>query len=131
MENNFYIKVRRGDIIWLKDDISINLGDNVQDTSRPYIVISNDKNNRNNRCPIVNLACLTKQTHKANFPMHVLISGEKYGLDFDSVIYAEQLITVNKSMIQNKIASLDKEDLKRVNRAIYIQVINEKVPAII
>lgn len=121
--------VTRGDIVWLRKDLSINLGDNVQNINRPYVVISNNKNN--DLCPTINLACLTKQTHKANYPMHVLIKGCKYGLDYDSVIYAEQLITVNKKEISDKVAMLDISDLKKLDKAIYIQLINEKRPVMV
>lgn len=123
--------VIRGNIVWLKRDISINLGKNVQDIDRPYIVISNNINNTNDRCPIVNLACLSKKTDKAYYPMHVLINGKKYGMDFDSVIYVEQLITINKEMISDRVASLDDEDLKRLDRAIIVQLIDAKQPVLV
>lgn len=117
-------RVLRGDMVWLRRNLSINLGDNVQSIDRPYIVISNDTNNA--LCPTINLACLSKQVHKADYPMHVLIDGTKYGLEYDSVIYVEQIITVNKKEIAEKIARLDSEDLDKLDNAIYIQLINEK-----
>lgn len=115
--------ILRGDIVWPDKSMSFELGDNVQDITRPYVVISNNTNNA--LCPTVNLACLTKKTEKANYPMHVLIKGEKYGMKYDSVIYVEQIITINKSNIFRKFARLDKEDLKKLDKAIYIQLINE------
>jgi mRNA interferase MazF len=116
--------VTRGDIVWLKKDLSFNLGENVQDIHRPYVVISNNTNN--DLCPTINLACLSKQVGKANYPMHVLVCGNKYGLDFDSVIYVEQIITINKKEIADKIARLDAYDLKKLDKAIFIQLIDEK-----
>lgn len=120
------IKIVRGDIFWLNKDLSLNLGDNVQYLDRPYIVISNNLNNSNPKSPIINMACLTKQVSKAHYPMHVLIEGKKYGLDYDSVICTEQVITVNKKELKDRIATLDDEDLKKLNQAIIIQFINEK-----
>lgn len=116
--------VTRGDIVWLRKDLSFNLGENVQDIHRPYVVISNNTNN--DLCPTINLACLTKKIGKANYPMHVLIYGAKYGLDFNSVIYVEQIITINKKEIADNIARLDANDLKKLDKAIYIQLIDEK-----
>ena len=124
-------KVVRGEIIWLKKDISINLGSNVQDMDRPYVVISNNINNGNDDCPIINIACLTKKVSKSNYPMHVLIQGDKYGLNFDSVICAEQVMTVNKDLISDSIAVLDAEDIKKLDRAIAVQLICERQPAMV
>lgn len=118
------MNVRRGDIIWLYDDTPLfNIGENVQSQKRPYVVVSNNKNN--DKSPTVNLACISKQVKKANYPMHVFLDKEKYGLQYDSVIYAEQLATVNKSYIKETVASLDPVDMKKFNRALFIQVIDE------
>ena len=58
------IKVKRGDIIWLKDNIPCyEFGGSVQSTERPYVVISNDINNE--RCTTVNIASVSKAVNKA------------------------------------------------------------------
>ena len=119
-------KIVRGDIFWLNKELSLNLGKNVQFLDRPYVVISNNVNNSNEKSPIVNMACLTKQVSKSKYPMHVLIDGKKYVLDYDSVICTEQVITVNKQELKDRIATLDNDDLERLNKAIAIQLINEK-----
>ena len=126
MANENNRKIMRGDIFWLNKNLSINLGDNIQFLDRPYVVISNNINNNNDKSPIVNVACLTKQTNKSKYPMHVFISGKKYNLDYDSVICVEQTITINKNELKDKIDTLDEKDLERLNKAIYIQFINEK-----
>lgn len=115
---------KRGDIVWLCKSLNMYLGDNVQDINRPYVIISNNLNNR--LCPTVNVACLTKQDSKSNYPMHVLLNKYKYDLEYNSVIYVEQTITVNKNKITERVCSLDKIDLERLNDAVYIQFINEK-----
>lgn len=120
------IEVKRGDIVWLKEEVPyFTLGDNVQYTDRPYIVISNNVNN--SKAPTVNLACISKQVKKANYPMHVFLSKSKYNLQYDSVVYAEQILTINKSYVKEIVASLDATDMKKFNRAIYVQLIDEKL----
>lgn len=120
------MNVKRGDIIWLDENTPFfNAGENVQHKNRPYIVISNNKNN--DKAPTVNLACISKQVKKANYPMHVFLDKKKYNLEYDSVVYAEQLCTVNKCYVKEIVASLDSIDMKKFNRALYIQVIDEKV----
>lgn len=120
------MNVKRGDIIWLhKETPLFNIGENVQYPNRPYIVVSNNKNN--DKAPTVNLACISKQVKKANYPMHVFLDKTKYNLQYDSVVYAEQLCTVNKKYIKEVVASLDEIDMRKFNRALYIQVIDEKV----
>lgn len=116
--------LKRGDVVWISPDLSINLGKNVQDINRPYVIISNNMNNR--FCPTVNLACLSKQESKSHYPMHVLIDKDKYNLDFNSVIYVEQLMTVNKTEVIEIICSLDNEDLNRLDEAVYVQLIDER-----
>lgn len=118
------MRIKRGDIVWLNEELEINLGKNVQSISRPYVVISNNLNNK--LCPTVNVACLTTQDSKARYPMHVLLDKSKYGFKHNSVIYTEQVLTVNKHEIRSIISTLDKEDLEKLNQAIYIQLINEK-----
>lgn len=118
------MRIKRGDVIWLSEELSINLGKNVQDIKRPYVVISNNKNN--DHCPTINIACLTNQDTKANYPMHVFLNKNDYKyLYHNSVICAEQVLTVNKNEIIENMGSLNEKDLKKLNEAIYIQLIDE------
>lgn len=123
MKNNFNLK--RGDIVWLNARLVHKLGTNVQSITRPYVVISNNVNNK--FCPTINLASLSTQINKTNYPMHVIICKDKYNLKCDSIILTEQLITVNKNQVSRVVDRLDAEDLDRLNRALYIQVINENI----
>lgn len=115
---------KRGDIVWLSKYLRMNLGANVHDLDRPYVIISNNKNNK--LCPTVNLAAVTKQVQKSNYPMHVFLNKEEYELEYDSLICTEQVITVNQCEITDKIMSLSKKDIDRLNTAIYIQLIDVK-----
>ena len=57
--------------------------------------------------------------------MHVYLDKNKYGLKYNSVVFTEQVKTIPKKYIKENIASLDKEDIKKLNQAVYIQMINE------
>ena len=118
------IKVKRGDIVWLKDNVPYyEFGGSVQSTSRPYVVISNDINNE--KCTTINIASISKAVKKAAYPMHVYLDKNKYGLKYNSVVFTEQVKTIPKNYIKEKVASLDKEDIKKLNQAVYVQMINE------
>ena len=123
------IKVKRGDIIWLKKEMLFELlGKSVQDLERPYLVISNNKNN--DKAPTINIVSLSKQLKKANYPMHVLLEKAKYnGLKKDSVVLVEQIKTIEKIYVKEKVGSLDKEDINKLNKAIFIQFIDDKLEA--
>lgn len=116
--------IKRGDIVWLTEEVPYFLmGDNVQYSNRPYIVISNNINNK--KCPTVNLACISKQVKKANYPMHVFLDKRKYNLRYNSVIFAEQLSTINREYIKEVVASLDDDDKKKLNSALSTQILTE------
>ena len=116
------INIKRGDIVWLKPNIDYhNIGGSVQDINRPYIVISNDINNT--KANIVNLACISKQIRKSKYPMHVYLDKNKYNLKYNSVAFMEQISTVPKDFINEKIGSLDEDDIKKLNKAIITQMI--------
>lgn len=120
------LTVKRGDIVWLKEDVPFFvMGENVQYSNRPYVVVSNNINNT--KSPTINLACVSKQVKKANYPMHVFLSKKKYKLAYDSVIFTEQLCTVNKSYIKQIVGSLDSNDMRKFNKALFVQVIDEKM----
>ena len=122
------IEVRRGDLVWLKPGIEgvKSLGKNVQNMSRPYIVISNNKNNKYS--PTIQLAAVSKQVSKSVYPMHVFLSKNNYDcLQHDSIVLLEQVVTVNKELVQRNALSLTKEDLKKVNKAIFMQMIDDRM----
>lgn len=118
------MNIKRGDIIWLKDDVPYcEFGDSVQSTGRPYVVISNDINNE--RCSTINIASVSKAINKAAYPMHVYLDKSKYRLKYHSVVFTEQVKTIPKKYIKEIVATLDKQDTKKLNQAIYVQMINE------
>lgn len=126
------MKLKRGDIIRVKK-MSYDLGSNVQDNEdnkkRLYIVISNDTNNE--KSPTINIACLSTQIEKSYYPMHVFLNRNNYEcFDKSNIILAEQVFTINKNRVKAKIDCLTEKDLRKLNKALYIQLINENTRVI-
>ena len=90
--------VRRGDIFYA--DLSPVVGSE-QGGIRPVIIIQNDMGNKYS--PTVICAAITSQINKAKLPTHIEISAEKYGLVKDSVILLEQIRTIDKKRLREKI----------------------------
>lgn len=117
------MKLRRGDIVYLSKKLKAQLGKNVQSLNRPYVVISNNTNN--DKCPIINVAAISSQVHKAHYPMHVLITKDKYKIEEDSIILLEQILTINKEHVREKVDSLVFSDIQLLDEAIFTQLITE------
>ena len=107
--------VKRGDVFYA--DLSPVVGSE-QGGVRPVLVIQNDIGNKYS--PTVIIAAVTSQINKAKLPTHIEISGDEYGLSKDSVILAEQVRTIDKRRLKEKIGHLDEELMARVNEALEI-----------
>lgn len=68
------------------------------------------------------VAAITAQIQKAKLPTHVEIPAEKYGLDKDSVILLEQIRTIDKQRLTDKITHLDEAMMKFVNDSLMISL---------
>lgn len=77
------------------------------------LIIQNDIGNRFS--PTVIVAAITAQIQKAKLPTHVEIPAQKYGLERDSVVLLEQLRTLDKQRLTDKITHLDDTMMKMVN----------------
>lgn len=108
------MRVRRGDIYYA--DLSPVIGSE-QAGVRPILVVQNDVGNKFSPT-IIGIAITSKQ--KAKLPTHIEIEGTKYGLDKDSVILAEQIRTLDKKRLKEKVGRLDNETMEKVKRAIEI-----------
>lgn len=108
------MSIKRGDIYYA--DLSPVIGSE-QDGIRPILIIQNDIGNKFS--PTIIGVPITSKT-KINMPTHISIEGNKYGLDKDSVILAEQIRTLDKSRLKDKVGCLDKNILNKVKRAIEI-----------
>lgn len=87
---------------------------------RPVLVIQNDIGNRFS--PTVIVAAITAQIQKAKLPTHVEIDAKIYGFDRDSVILLEQIRTIDKQRLTDKITHLDDEMMERVNESLQISL---------
>lgn len=87
---------------------------------RPVLVIQNDIGNRFS--PTVIVAAITAQIQKAKLPTHVEIDGKKYGFERDSVILLEQIRTIDKQRLTDKITHLDEVMMIRVDEALQISL---------
>lgn len=109
--------VKRGDIYYA--DLSPVIGSE-QGGVRPVLVVQNDIGNRYS--PTIIVTAITSQINKAKLPTHVEIEASEYGLTKDSVILLEQIRTIDKKRLEEKIGHLDDEMMMKVNEALYISL---------
>ncbi|PTM53302.1 mRNA interferase MazF [Desmospora activa DSM 45169] len=112
-----HLIVKRGDVYFA--DLSPVVGSE-QGGVRPVLVIQNNIGNRFS--PTVIIAAITAQIQKAKLPTHVEIDAKSYGFDRDSVILLEQIRTIDKQRLTDKITHLDDEMMVRVNEALNISL---------
>ncbi|GEN55061.1 PemK family transcriptional regulator [Halobacillus litoralis] len=109
--------VKRGDVYFA--DLSPVVGSE-QGGVRPVLVLQNDIGNRFS--PTVIVAAITAQIQKAKLPTHVEINAEKYGFERNSVILLEQIRTIDKQRLTDKITQLDEPMMQQVNKALQISL---------
>ncbi len=107
--------VKRGDIYYA--DLSPVVGSE-QGGIRPVLVVQNDVGNKYS--PTVIVAAITSKINKAKMPTHIEIEGERHGLTKDSVILAEQIRTIDKRRLKERIGHLDQSLAYSVNEALKI-----------
>ncbi|MBE6632845.1 MAG: type II toxin-antitoxin system PemK/MazF family toxin [Ruminococcaceae bacterium] len=107
--------IRRGDIYYA--DLSPVVGSE-QGGLRPVLIIQNDIGNRYS--PTVIAAAITSKMSKTHLPTHIDVYAEKVGLAKDSVILLEQIRTLDKRRLREKMGHLDESMMYRVNTAIAI-----------
>ena len=115
LEMNFMNTVRRGDIYFA--DLSPVVGSE-QGGMRPVLIIQNDTGNRHS--PTVIAAAITSQTGKARLPTHISLSAKSCGLSRDSVILLEQVRTIDKSRLRERMGRLDEPMMSQVDGAIAV-----------
>jgi mRNA interferase MazF len=107
--------IKRGDIYYA--DLSPVIGSE-QGGVRPVLIVQNDTGNRYS--PTVIAAAITSQINKAKLPTHIEIGAKEYGLAKDSVILLEQIRTIDKKRLREKIGRLDDVLMEKVNEALGI-----------
>ncbi|WP_456297549.1 type II toxin-antitoxin system PemK/MazF family toxin [Alkaliphilus transvaalensis] len=111
------VNVKRGDIYYA--DLSPVIGSE-QGGVRPVLIIQNDIGNRYS--PTVIIAAITSQINKAKLPTHIEIAATDYGLPKDSVILLEQIRTIDKRRLEEKIGHIDEEMMEKVNDGLMISL---------
>ena len=111
--NNVIIK--RGDIFYA--DLRPVVGSE-QGGVRPVLIIQNDTGNRHS--PTVICAAITSKMNKAKLPTHVELNAEKYGIVKDSVILLEQVRTIDKSRLKEKVCHLDEDIMFKIDEALLV-----------
>lgn len=107
--------IKRGDIFYA--DLSPVIGSE-QGGVRPVLIVQNDVGNKYS--PTVIAAAITSQINKAKLPTHIEISAQEYGLLKDSVILLEQIRTIDKKRLREKVGRLDDDLMARVNEALSV-----------
>ncbi|RSL33392.1 type II toxin-antitoxin system PemK/MazF family toxin [Salibacterium salarium] len=109
--------VKRGDVFFA--DLSPVVGSE-QGGVRPVLIIQNDIGNRFS--PTVIVAAITAQIKKAKLPTHVEIDAAKHRFDRDSVILLEQIRTIDKQRLTDKITHLDEDTMDRVKKGLAVSL---------
>ena len=107
--------VKRGEIYYA--DLSPVVGSE-QGGMRPVLIVQNDTGNRHS--PTVIAAAITSQVGKARLPTHIEIGAQSHGLTRDSVILLEQIRTIDKSRLRDKMGRLDAPTMQKVDNAIAV-----------
>jgi mRNA interferase MazF len=96
-----------------------------QGGTRPVLVVQNDVGNQYS--PTTIILAITSQINKAKLPTHVELEAKSYGLERDSVILAEQIRTIDKTRLKQRIANLNEDTMKKVDQALKISLGLEEI----
>lgn len=107
--------VKRGDIYYA--DLSPVIGSE-QGGMRPVLIVQNDTGNKHS--PTVIAAAITSQTGKARLPTHIELNAQSVGLSRNSVILLEQIRTLDKSRLRERMGRLDEKTMNAVDDAILV-----------
>ena len=109
--------IKRGEIYYA--DLSPVVGSELGGV-RPVLVVQNDVGNKFS--PTVIAAAITSQLDKAKLPTHITLPAEKYGLPKNSVVLLEQIRTLDKRRLKEKIGELSADIMTKVNEALLISL---------
>ena len=109
--------IKRGELYFA--DLSPVIGSE-QGGIRPVLVVQNDIGNKYS--PTVIVAAITSKLNKAKLPTHMELSSREYGLEKDSVILLEQIRTIDKTRLKEKIGELTEHKMNQVNKAMLISL---------
>lgn len=111
------VAIKRGDIYYA--DLSPVIGSE-QGGVRPVLIVQNDIGNRYS--PTVIVVAITSQIQKAKLPTHIEITTDYYDIDKNSVVLMEQIRTIDKQRLQEKITHIDTELMHKIDEALKISL---------
>ena len=111
------IEIKRGELYYA--DLSPVIGSE-QGGVRPVLIIQNDVGNKYS--PTVIVSAITSQINKAKIPTHIELSASEFGLPKDSVVLLEQLRTIDKRRLKEKIGEIDRVKMDKVDNALLISL---------
>ena len=109
--------IRRGDVYYA--DLRPVVGSE-QGGVRPVLIVQNDVGNKHS--PTIICAAITSKMNKAKLPTHIELSAGKYDMVKDSVILLEQLRTIDKQRLKDKVCHLDDDIMQKVNKGLMISL---------
>ena len=109
------MNIKRGEIYYA--DLSPVIGSE-QGGIRPVLIVQNDVGNRYS--PTVIAAAITSQQDKTNLPTHIKVQAEGCGLAKDSIVLLEQVRTIDKKRLKERMGSLDIPSMDMVDKAISV-----------
>ena len=109
--------IKRGDIYYA--DLSPVVGSK-QGGMRPVLIVQNDIGNKYS--PTVIAAAITSQRFKTQLPTHIQVDAQDCGLSKDSIVLLEQVRTLDKQRLKERMGNLGERDMIRVNRALSVSL---------
>ena len=109
--------IKRGDIDYA--DLSPVVGSE-QGGMRPVLIVQNDIGNKYS--PTVIAAAITSQRFKTQLPTHIQVDAQDCGLSKDSIVLLEQVRTLDKQRLKERMGNLGERDMIRVNRALSVSL---------
>ncbi len=107
--------VKRGEIYYA--DLSPVVGSE-QGGVRPVLIVQNDVGNKHS--PTVIAAAITSQKEKNKLPTHIELNAADCGLSKDSVVLLEQVRTLDKRRLKERMGELDSSAMSQVNNALSV-----------
>ncbi len=107
--------IKRGDIYYA--DLSPVVGSE-QGGIRPVLIVQNDVGNKYS--PTVIAAAITSQKYKNSLPTHIRVNADGCGLAKDSIVLLEQVRTIDKKRLKERMGNLDDVDMDRIDKALSV-----------
>ena len=114
------MKLKRGDLYYA--DLSPVIGSE-QGGTRPVVVIQNDVGNKYS--PTIIISAITSQINKTKLPTHVEVE-QGFGLPKNSVVLLEQIRTIDKKRLREKIGKFDEDTMRKIDDALKISLETKK-----